>query len=58
MHIYRFVDGEPPPIDKTAIRHALGPITLGGMPPTGLPESCAEVLDPRSQGRRSRGRPR
>ncbi len=39
MYVSGVVDGEPAPNDKAAIRDILGPITLGGMPPTGLPES-------------------
>ncbi|MEU9283315.1 CbrC family protein [Streptomyces sp. NPDC048275] len=39
MYVWRFVDGEPAPMDETAIRDVLGPVTLGGMPAAGLPES-------------------
>ncbi|MFC8430310.1 CbrC family protein [Streptomyces sp. NPDC057253] len=36
--LYRFVGEEPAPLDETAIRDVLGPVTVGGMPPTGFPE--------------------
>ncbi len=39
MYVWRFVDEEPAPMDESAIRDTLGPVTVGGMPPTGLPES-------------------
>ncbi|WP_405527274.1 CbrC family protein [Streptomyces canus] len=39
MYVCRFADGQPAPMDETAIREVLGPVTVGGMPPTGLPES-------------------
>lgn len=39
LYLCRFVDGQPTPMDETAIRDVLGPVTVGGMPPTGLPES-------------------
>lgn len=38
MYVWRFVDGDRAPMDETAIRDVLGPVTVGGMPPTGLPE--------------------
>ncbi|MFK4101372.1 CbrC family protein [Streptomyces sp. NPDC019531] len=38
LYVWRFVDEEPAPMDETAIRDVLGPVTVGGMPPTGLPE--------------------
>jgi len=39
MYVWRFVDEEPAPMDETAIREVLGPVTVGGLPPTGLPEA-------------------
>jgi uncharacterized protein CbrC (UPF0167 family) len=39
MYVCRFIDGEPVPMDETAIRDVLGPVTVGGMPASGLPES-------------------
>ncbi|MEU9150741.1 CbrC family protein [Streptomyces sp. NPDC048417] len=39
IHLIRFVDGEPVPVSETAIREVLGPVTVGGMPASGLPES-------------------
>ncbi|MFF7931211.1 CbrC family protein [Streptomyces sp. NPDC007940] len=38
LYVLRFVDGQPAPMDETAIREVLGPVTVGGMPATGLPE--------------------
>lgn len=38
LYVWRFVDGEPAPMDETAIREVLGPVTVGGLPPTGFPE--------------------
>ena len=38
MYLWRFVDGEPAPMDETAIRDVLGPVTVGGMPADGFPE--------------------
>lgn len=39
MYVFRFIDGEPAPMDETVIRDVLGPVTVGGMPTVGLPES-------------------
>ncbi|MFK0155099.1 CbrC family protein [Streptomyces sp. NPDC090493] len=39
LYVGRFVDGEPVPMDETVIRDVLGPVTVGGMPASGLPES-------------------
>lgn len=39
LYLCRFADGHPAPMDETAIRDVLGPVTVGGMPPTGLPDS-------------------
>ncbi|MGW1746026.1 CbrC family protein [Streptomyces sp. NPDC002092] len=39
MYVCRFIDGEPVRMDETAIREVLGPVTVGGMPASGLPES-------------------
>ncbi|MFG2464139.1 CbrC family protein [Streptomyces canus] len=39
LYVCRFVDGQPAPMDETAIREVLGPVTVGGMPAAGLPES-------------------
>ncbi|MFF1306446.1 CbrC family protein [Streptomyces sp. NPDC058307] len=39
LYLCRFTDGQPAPMDETAIRAVLGPVTVGGMPPTGLPDS-------------------
>ncbi|RPF35630.1 uncharacterized protein CbrC (UPF0167 family) [Streptomyces sp. TLI_185] len=39
MYVCRFIDGEAVPMDETAIRDVLGPVTVGGMPASGLPES-------------------
>ncbi|MFF1719079.1 CbrC family protein [Streptomyces sviceus] len=38
MYVCRFVDGQPTPLHEAAIRDVLGPVTVGGMPATGLPE--------------------
>ena len=38
LYLWRFVGGEPAPMDETAIRDVLGPVTVGGMPATGFPE--------------------
>ncbi|NEA99950.1 hypothetical protein [Streptomyces sp. SID13726] len=43
LHIWRFVDGEPVPMDETAIRAVLGPVTVGGIPNTGLPEDWGDL---------------
>ncbi|MET7731099.1 CbrC family protein [Streptomyces sp. NPDC005402] len=39
LYLCRFADGQPVPMDETAIRDVLGPVTVGGMPPTGVPGS-------------------
>ncbi|MEU0025115.1 CbrC family protein [Streptomyces sp. NPDC006335] len=39
MYVCRFAGGHPAPMDVSAIRDVLGPVTVGGLPPTGLPES-------------------
>ncbi|MFF3960210.1 CbrC family protein [Streptomyces griseorubiginosus] len=38
LYLWRFVGGEPAPMDETAIRDVLGPVTVGGMPAVGFPE--------------------
>ncbi|MFE1834943.1 CbrC family protein [Streptomyces sviceus] len=39
LYLCRFADGQPTPMDESAIREVLGPVTVGGLPPTGLPDS-------------------
>ncbi|MFI0511438.1 CbrC family protein [Streptomyces sp. WSLK1-5] len=39
MYVCRFVHGHPVPMDESALREVLGPVTVGGLPPTGFPES-------------------
>ncbi|WP_406124510.1 hypothetical protein OHQ89_21140 [Streptomyces canus] len=39
LYLCRFADGHPTPMDESAIRDVLGPVTVGGMPTTGLPDS-------------------
>ncbi|MFF7274605.1 CbrC family protein [Streptomyces griseorubiginosus] len=39
LYLCRFVGGQPAPMDESAIRGVLAPVTVGGMPPTGLPDS-------------------
>lgn len=39
LYVCRFTNAQPIPIDDTAIRAVLGPVTVGGMPPAGLPGS-------------------